>query len=153
VVEGRRNGDFVTDARFSPDAATLATASLDGTARLWSAAGDVRRTLRPDDLSSIQSIAFSPDGSRLLVEQDSVSLWSAAGKLLRNFALGLGYATFSPDSALVGAADTDAVVLFDARSGRRVARLAVGSAHDKKTAVFTPAFSADGRLVAAPGAR
>ena len=145
-------GDFVTDAAFSPDGERVATASLNGTGAVWSAPGKLLRRLRPDDLSTVQRVTFSPDGTRLLTEQDTVSLWSATGKQLRTFDFDAGYPAFSPDSKLVAAGGLDVVYLFDASDGRKIGQLAVGSRRDKKTAVFTPAFSLDGRLIAAPGA-
>jgi WD40 repeat protein len=143
--------DFVTDARFSPDGAGVATAASDGV-RLWTIAGRLRKHPPTDDLSTVEAVAFSPDGNRLLTEQDTVSLWSGSGARVHSFDPGIGYPAFSPDSSLVAAGATDAVVLFSATSGRRVATLAVGAPDDRKTAVFRPAFSPDGRLVAAPGA-
>jgi WD40 repeat protein len=151
VLQGHR--DIVNDARFSPNGREIATASVDSTARLWSADGTLRHTLRsPDDFSGVEAISFSSDGSRLLMDQDTDSLWTSDGKRVRNLGFDVDYSAFSPDSSLVAAAGLDQVLLFDAGRGSPRGSLRVGSAGDRKTAVFLPDFSRDGRLVAAPGA-
>jgi WD40 repeat protein len=149
VLQGHR--DAVSDARFSPDGKEIATASFEGKARLWSADGTLRHTFSAD-LASVEGVSFSPDGRRLLTDQDVDSLWTRDGKRVRSFDISADYSVFSPDSSLVAAAGDDEVLLFDAARGRRRATLQVGSADDRATAVFEPGFSADGRLVAAPGA-
>ncbi len=145
-------GDLVADASFGQDGDSVATATLEGTAAIWSSAGKLLHRLRSGNLAPYDRIAFSPDGTRLLTGQDTVSLWSSTGKHLRSFDRDLGYPIFSPDSKLLAIGGTDVVALFDASDGRRIARLAVGSPQDRKTAVFLPSFSGDSRLVAAPGA-
>jgi WD40 repeat protein len=55
----------IWDAQFSPNGQRVATASLDGTAKLWDAAtGHLLVTFHPG--WSVFSVAFSPDGKRLL---------------------------------------------------------------------------------------
>jgi WD40 repeat protein len=143
VLPGDR--DVLEDARFSPDGRTVATAGFDGT-KLWTARGRQRATLRWADGSSHTAVAFSPDGQRLLIDQDIDSLWSITGRRLRTFdGLDADYAVFSPDSKLVAAGASSAVALIDARTGRDAGTLKVG----RRTAVFQPAFS--GHRVAAPG--
>ena len=146
----------LADASVSPNEKQVATGSSDGVARLWTADGRLERTLKSDDLSSVQAITFTPDGSRILTEQDTVLLWTQEGKLVRRLenpdGSNISYPAFSLDSSRLGTGGDDAVLLFDAKDGRRLATLPVGSASDRKTAVFRPDFSRDGKLVAAPGA-
>ena len=101
VLPGDR--DVLEDARFSPDGRSVATAGFDGT-KLWTAGGRQRASLEGRMASSHTAVAFSPDGQRLLIDQDIDSLWSATGKRLRTFDdFDPDYAAFSPDSKLVAA--------------------------------------------------
>jgi WD40 repeat protein len=150
VLQGHR--DWLNDARFSPNGTEIATASVDGTARLWSADGTLRRTLKPrDDFSGVETISFNSDGTRLLMEQDTESLWTRDGDQLRNFGFDVDYSTFIPGSPLVAAPGPDDVLLFDTQRGSPRGRLRVGPAGDRQTPGIQPEFSRDGRLVAAPG--
>jgi len=62
VLTGDTRG--IQDLAFSPDGSLLATASLDGTARIWNArTGQQLRIL--DQPDGLDNVAFSPDGSQL----------------------------------------------------------------------------------------
>jgi len=82
----RGHAGAVNDVAFSPDGRRLATASLDGTAKVWDAAtGGELFTLEPGKVDAasagqLYSVAFSPDGAQLAAagEAGAVTLWEAA---------------------------------------------------------------------------
>jgi WD40 repeat protein len=61
--------DFISDLAFSPDSKLLASASRDGTVRLWSVETGLEiHTLR-GHTDWVTRVAFSPDGRRLLMTE------------------------------------------------------------------------------------
>ncbi len=136
--------DEVTSAAFSPDGATVVTASRDGTVKLWGVAtGGEVRTLT-GHAEAVTSAAFSPDGARVASadRNGTVRLWEAAtGRELRTLSGYAGDVTsagFRPDGVrLVTASDDNAAKLWDPASGREL-RAFVGHADDVTCAAFSP---------------
>ncbi|MBI3724084.1 serine/threonine protein kinase [bacterium] len=85
VLEGHQKG--VRAVAFSPDAAKLATWSLDGSARIWDGtSGRELLVLRSetDPQDDVLAIAWSGDSKRLATTGKDVRIWDAAtGRLLR----------------------------------------------------------------------
>ena len=72
---------MVIGVAFSPDGRLLATASHDGTARLWDpATGEPRRTLT-GHTDAVIGVAFSPDGRLLATasHDKTARLWTDLG--------------------------------------------------------------------------
>ncbi len=156
-----RHGSMIEQISLAPDGRTLATASRDGTVRLWDMATG-RELLRlpghegPSNWSSLRCVSFSPDGKILatgISPGGVVRLWDAAtAKELRKLQSPygwLGHLAFSADGKTVAAsADRHHIVLWEAATGRLLQQLDGG---EKLTFAVPLAFAPDGRTLASGG--
>jgi WD40 repeat protein len=101
---------------FSPDGALLASASNDGTARIWDAhSGELRQRL-VRHTGRLWSVAFSPDGALLATAGDDlvVRLWNPrTGEHLQTLARHtrrISSVDFSPDGTLLASGGDDGTV-------------------------------------------
>ncbi len=161
----RGHKGMVFAVTFSPDGAQLASASDDGTIKLWDpASGNVIRTIQSDpkwaaDLAAgklvsppvpVNSVAFSPDGKRLVTGHPfgKVMLWDAAdGSELRTLtgdAVSGRSVVFSPDGRRVAAQWGTTVQIWDAAHGRALRNL-------RSFWPYCVAFSPDGRFLVTAG--
>lgn len=148
ILRGHRKG--VSQVRYSPDGKWIASASADGSIRLWNAQnGRHLRTLE-GHLAGISTIAWSPDSNTIASGSDdkTIRLWDrVTGKpypvpLLghHNYVFSLA---FSPKGNMLASGSFDeAVFLWDLRARKQMRSL---PAHSDP--VGSVDFSKDGTLV------
>ena len=120
---------WVQDVSFSSDGELFATASGDGTVKVWDlaatlAAGEGRERLTITGETFFWIVYFSPDGTRLVTANDDghIQMWDArSGEELLHLNTETYSLAFSPDGArLVSGSWTGMLNIFDARSGERL---------------------------------
>jgi WD40 repeat protein/serine/threonine protein kinase len=143
---------YVRSAAFSPDGKLLATAEIDGTAKVRDADTGKLWTALKGHTEGVNGVAFSPDGKLLATAglDGQVLLWEAStgpAALIRPF---VGHESkvfgvaFSPDGKTFATGGLDHTArLWDAATGQARAVL---QGHDD--AVEAVAFSPDGKLLA-----
>ncbi|MER5204156.1 trypsin-like peptidase domain-containing protein [Streptomyces sp. NPDC002825] len=140
----------VSSVAFSPDGRTSASASSDGTVRLWDVATGKSRATLTGHADTVFSVAFSPDGRTLATGgvDRTARLWDvASGKhraTLKGHTYGVNSVAFSPDGHALATGSADHTArLWDVASRKTRATL---TGH--KDQVYSVAFSPDGKTLA-----
>jgi WD40 repeat protein len=144
----------VAGVSFSPDGQTIASASWDGTVKIWNREGTLLKTLTGGSRGLVilagytgggQSVSFSPDGQMIAAPgaDNTIKLWSSLGKELNSFKSdkqGLdGFVTsvsFSPDGQTIATASADKTIKLWRRDGTPIKTFA-GINSGSNPAVFS----------------
>jgi Tol biopolymer transport system component len=146
----------VISVAFSPDGKRLASASADGTVKVWDATSDQAALTLRGHPGQLLCVAFSPDGKHLASAgtDKTVKVWDAAsGQValtLKGHTGGVVSVAFSPDGKRLASGGVDRTVkVWDATSGQEALIL-----QGHTGTVDSVAFSPDGkRLASASGDR
>jgi WD40 repeat protein len=142
--------DWVGDVSFSPDGQTIASASGDGTIKLWNVeTGEILHTLKGHQ-GAVLDLSFSPDGQTIASASDdqTVKLWTVAtGELIHSLEGHQDWIrslSFSPDGqTIVSASDDQTLKLWAVKTGTLIQTL---SGH--QALVSSIRFSPDGQTIA-----
>jgi WD40 repeat protein len=135
---------------FAPNGQVIASASADGTAKLWHLKGKLLATLKGHK-KSVTSVSFRPNGKIIATasRDQTVKLWSLKGTLLKTFNTGSNVKSvnFSPNGEIIAAACSDNKVhlwhLDERLNGTSLPPL-IGH----EASVSDVSFSPDGKMIA-----
>jgi WD40 repeat protein len=154
----------VAGVSFSPDGQTIASASWDGTVKIWNREGTLLKTLTGGSRGLVilagytgggQSVSFSPDGQMIAAPgaDNTIKLWSSLGKELNSFKSdkqGLdGFVTsvsFSPDGQVIASAGDEGIKLW--KKDGSLLKTLTDNNNQFSQRVNSVSFSPDGQMIA-----
>ncbi|WP_299402276.1 AAA-like domain-containing protein [Acaryochloris sp. IP29b_bin.148] len=137
----------INSISFSPNGQHIATASRDGTARLWTLQGQTQQVLRGHD-GDVYNVAFSPDGQTLATaSQDrTIRLWTLSGQTLRilnGHGDDIYDLNWSADGQWIVSASKDGTALVFDRQGQQRVRF-----QQHQDSIYAVSFSPDSQRIA-----
>ncbi|MHC0063201.1 WD40 domain-containing protein [Nostoc sp. UIC 10890] len=137
----------VYSVSFSPDGKTIATASSDNTARLWTLNGQLLQEFKGHQ-GYVLSVSFSPDGKTIATASDdkTARLWTLNGQLLQEFKGHQGLVwgvSFSPDGKTIATASYDKTARLWTLNGQLLQEFKGHQGY-----VLSVSFSPDGKTIA-----
>ena len=140
------NGGPINSVAFSPSGAVLLSGSgsmgRDSGMKLWDAATGVLVRTAEQHQEAVRSVAFSPDGERILSTSDRMKLWDArSGALLHTFDednLTVQTAMFSPDGTRILRAQDNVMQLREISTGSIVRSFASTGDHWVRSVAISP---------------
>ena len=125
----------------SPDGKSVATASEDGTAKMWNLDGKLQYTL-PGHTSGVEDVSFSRDGNRIATasKDNTVKLWDRNGNLLKTLtghSAAVISVSFSPDGDAIATASEDRTIKLWNLDGTLITTLK-GHSNKVNTVTFHP---------------
>jgi len=150
TLQGHTNR--VTSVAYSPDGKTLASASWDGTIKLWDVAAGKEKATFKGHRREVCSVAYSPDGKTLASGsgEHAIKLWDlATGKekaTLWGHDCGVWGMAYSPDGKTLASEDTgDTTKLWDVATGWEKATF---NGDSRRIFPVALAFNADSKTLA-----